>query len=267
MPVQALGKKVAAPKRYAPDILEAISRREGREALGPAPKSMVGHDCWHLYELSWLNLRNEPQHCVGVLLVDSASPATIESKSLKLYLNSLNFHCFASEAQACEVICGDIGRVTQSDVSLTVLPPDGLGAITREPEGVLLEADPQQSDHTSMQSPWCDSGDDILDATYVSHRLRSLCPVTAQPDWGTLVIDYRGRPINHHRLLGFIESFREHQEFHEQCVERCFYEVMKQTNPESLRVSAFYQRRGGIDITPVRSNHRVVPELWRMGRQ
>ena len=80
MAVHALGQKVAAPKRYAPDILEAISRREGREALGPAPKSMVGHDCWHLYELSWLNLRNEPQHCVGVLLVDSASPATIESK-------------------------------------------------------------------------------------------------------------------------------------------------------------------------------------------
>ena len=88
MAVHALGQKVAAPKRYAPDILEAISRREGREALGPAPKSMVGHDCWHLYELSWLNLRNEPQHCVGVLLVDSASPATIESKSLKLYLNA-----------------------------------------------------------------------------------------------------------------------------------------------------------------------------------
>ncbi|MDG0991818.1 MAG: NADPH-dependent 7-cyano-7-deazaguanine reductase QueF [Luminiphilus sp.] len=263
MPVQALGKKVAAPKRYAPDILEAISRQEGRDALGPLPKSMVGHDCWHLYELSWLNSRNEPQHCVGVLQVDSASPATIESKSLKLYLNSLNFHCFASEAQACEVICSDIGRVTQSGVSLTLLPPDGLAAITREPAGLLLEA----AEQGVVEDSWCDLTGDISRQILVTHRLRSLCPVTAQPDWGTLVVDYLGHPMNLGRLLSFVESFREHQEFHEQCVERCFTELMRQTCAEALTVSAFYQRRGGIDITPVRSSHAVLPENWRTGRQ
>lgn len=264
--VGALGNKVAAPKFYTPDLLEAISRREGREALGKPPAAMSGYDCWHLYELSWLNLAKQPQHGVGVLFVDAASPATIESKSLKLYLNSLNFHCFESEAAAREVICRDIGSVTGSDVSLTVLPPNGLAAITREPEGLLLDAD-CETVSGPIANPWCDSAGDIVQRTFVSHRLRSLCPVTAQPDWGTLVINYRGRPINQHRLLAFIESFREHQEFHEQCVERCYYEVMSQTSAESLTVSAYYQRRGGIDITPVRSNQLVVPEHWRMGRQ
>lgn len=265
--VGALGNKIAAPRTYAPEILEPITRQEGRENLGRLPSSMSGYDCWHLYELSWLNAKKQPQHAVGVLQVDAGSSATIESKSLKLYLNSLNFHCFQSETEACEVICGDIGRVTQSDVGLTLISPDGLAAITREPEGLLLEADASVSDGASDNSSWCYWDSEVGDLSLVSHRLRSLCPVTSQPDWGTLVIDYRGRPLNKSRLLAFIESFREHQEFHEQCVERCFYALMEETRPEFLKVTAYYQRRGGIDITPVRSSCATVPESWRMGRQ
>ena len=199
-------------------------------------------------------------------MIDSNSPATIESKSLKLYLNSLNFHCFESEAEACNVICTDIANVTGSEVSLVILPPNGLASITREPAGVLLESE-VESHSTLTEEAWCELAGPILDDTYVSHRLRSLCPVTSQPDWGTIVIDYRGRPINQRQLLTYIESFREHQEFHEQCVERCFYKLMQETGAESLTVSAYYQRRGGIDITPVRSSFSVPPEYWRTGRQ
>ncbi len=263
----ALGNKIAAPKLYAPEILEPISRREGRDALGISQTDMFGYDCWHLYELSWLNTQKQPQHGTGVLVVDAASPATIESKSLKLYLNSLNFHCFESQAEACDVICRDIGRVTGSKVTLTMLPPTGLAAITREPEGFLLEASVQAAGSSLVEGSWCDADGDIVKQTLVSHRLRSLCPVTAQPDWGTLVIEYSGLPINLDQLLAFVESFREHQEFHEQCVERCFNVLMQRTRAQSLTVSAFYQRRGGIDITPVRSNGPLLPEYWRMGRQ
>ena len=264
--VGALGSKIAAPKLYAPEVLEAIPRSAGRQALDGIAPPMCGYDCWHLYELSWLNPKQHPQHGVGVLVIDSGSPATIESKSLKLYLNSLNFHCFESEAEANDVICTDIAHVTGSKVSLVMLPPSGLAPITREPDGVLLESY-VQGDVTLPGEPWCDLSGAISDSTYVSHRLRSLCPVTSQPDWGTIVIDYRGRPINQRQLLTYIESFREHQEFHEQCVERCFYKLMQETGPESLTVSAYYQRRGGIDITPVRSSYAVAPEYWRTGRQ
>lgn len=264
--VGALGNKIAAPKVYAPRVLEAIPRSEGRQALKGIVPPMCGYDCWHLYELSWLNAMKHPQHGVGVLVIDSNSPATIESKSLKLYLNSLNFHCFESEAEACDVICTDIANVTGSEVSLVILPPNGLAAITREPAGVLLESE-VESHSTLTEEAWCELAGPILDDTYVSHRLRSLCPVTSQPDWGTIVIDYRGRPINQRQLLTYIESFREHQEFHEQCVERCFYKLMQETAAESLTVSAYYQRRGGIDITPVRSSFSVPPEYWRTGRQ
>lgn len=264
--VGALGNKIAAPKVYAPKVLEAIPRSEGRQALNGIVPPMCGYDCWHLYELSWLNAMKHPQHGVGVLVIDSNSPATIESKSLKLYLNSLNFHCFESEAEACDVICTDIANFTGSEVSLVILPPNGLASITREPAGVLLESE-VESHSTLTDEAWCESAGPILNGTYVSHRLRSLCPVTSQPDWGTIVIDYRGRPINQRQLLTYIESFREHQEFHEQCVERCFYKLMQETGAESLTVSAYYQRRGGIDITPVRSSFSVPPEYWRTGRQ
>jgi 7-cyano-7-deazaguanine reductase len=263
----ALGNKIAAPKLYAPEILEPISRREGRDALGISQTDMFGYDCWHLYELSWLNAQEQPQHGVGVLIVDAASPTTIESKSLKLYLNSLNFHCFESQAAAVDVICRDIGCVTGSKVTLAMLPPTELAGITREPKGLLLEDNVLAAGAKHKEGLWCDAHGDIGRQTLVSHRLRSLCPVTAQPDWGTLVIEYQGLPLYLDQLLSFVESFREHQEFHEQCVERCFKVLMQQTGAESLTVSAFYQRRGGIDITPVRSTGPVLPKHWRMGRQ
>ena len=263
----ALGNKIAAPKLYAPEILEPIARREGRDTLGISQTDMFGYDCWHLYELSWLNAQEQPQHGVGVLIVDAASPTTIESKSLKLYLNSLNFHCFESQAAAVDVICRDIGCVTGSKVTLAMLPPTELAGITREPKGLLLEDNVLAAGAKHKEGLWCDAHGDIGRQTLVSHRLRSLCPVTAQPDWGTLVIEYQGLPLYLDQLLSFVESFREHQEFHEQCVERCFKVLMQQTGAESLTVSAFYQRRGGIDITPVRSNGPVLPKHWRMGRQ
>ena len=148
------------------------------------------------------------------------------------------------------------------EVDLQLLPPDGLAAITREPAGILLDTDDAGGRReTTAGRPT--NGDETL----LSHRLRSLCPVTGQPDWGTVVVAYRGPSIDRAALLRQIEGFREHQDFHEHCVESLFAHVLDTYNPEKLAITAYYQRRGGIDITPSRANYPISPALTRMGRQ
>jgi len=259
--VKVLGARVDAPTTYSPTILEPIYRAEARSALAITDK-VCGYDCWHLYELSWLDATDRPQHYIGVLTIDCSSPATVESKSLKLYLNSLNFQVFSSRDTAEQTICRDLSQVVGREVDLQLLPPDGLAAITREPAGILLDTDDAGGRReTTAGRPT--NGDETL----LSHRLRSLCPVTGQPDWGTVVVAYRGPSIDRAALLRQIEGFREHQDFHEHCVESLFAHVLDTYNPERLAITAYYQRRGGIDITPSRANYPIAPALTRMGRQ
>jgi 7-cyano-7-deazaguanine reductase len=263
--VHALGTRVAAPTTYAPDILEPIPRAIKGGSKVAYNDRYFGWDCWHLYELSWLDGEGVPQHFVGVLCINANSPVTIESKSLKLYLNSLNFHILGSIENAVGVICRDLEHIIQAPVMLDILPPSGISDITREPFGVLLE---QCVSKGSMSNKdWLNSSGKNVDETLISHRLRSLCPVTAQPDWGTLVVDYSGPAINRGRLLELVDSFREHQDFHERCIEHCFSAISAEAKPDFLTVTGYYQRRGGIDITPTRSNSEKPRQLWRMGRQ
>jgi len=264
-----LGEQVAAPQAYSPEILEAIPRELGRAALGVEPNAVFhGGDAWHLYEVSWLNSQERPQHRVGVLTIPASSPNTVESKSLKLYLNSLNFHEFVSDEHAEHRICADLEAVVGSAVSLVLMGANELSAITVKGPIELLE-------HTvsaplsgpSDLSELIDSASGTVQLRLGSHHLRSLCPVTGQPDWATWVMDYRGPAINREVLLAYIESFREHQEYHEQCVERQFTEILKASGAEYLSIGAFYQRRGGIDITPWRSTEVFMPPLDRLDRQ
>lgn len=253
-----LGEKVAAPKTYSPDVLEAIPRHPPRERLGIVGRGGEGWDAWHLYELSWLEA-GKPISASGVLGIPASSPFTVESKSLKLYLNSLNFHDFTSRDAALSRICDDVGKVCGEPVMLELGDAARVGHWTRVAAGECI-------DGVDAEAP-LRAGENKVNETLHSHLLRSLCPVTAQPDWATVEVEYRGGQIDRGGLLALILSYREHQDFHEQCLEKLFAEIQKACEPDFLRVSAFYTRRGGIDITPHRASVPLEPVPDRLARQ
>ncbi|EED35530.1 NADPH-dependent 7-cyano-7-deazaguanine reductase [Luminiphilus syltensis NOR5-1B] len=264
---RVLGSRVDAPTRYSPEILEPVERQRGDERLSP----MLGADVWHLYELSWLSREGWPTAFVGALAIPASSPRTVESKSLKLYLNSLNFHRFDNERAAVSTIMRDVQAVVGASVDLTIAAPTELAQWTREPAGVCIDdvfsgALVAADWGASRKTPFS-QGEDRVSETLISHQLRSLCPVTGQPDWGTLVVDYSGYRLDPAELLSFVCSFREHQDFHEHCVEQIYKKLFGDLSPEALTVTAYYQRRGGIDITPWRGHEKLDAPLWRMGRQ
>lgn len=257
-----LGQRVAAPEAYAPDILEQIIR--------PSVPAITrfGWDIWHAYELSWC-VEDSVAHWVGWFAIPADSPATVESKSLKLYLNSLNHHRFSHHSEALEVISRDISACVDAEVVLHCLPVSELSGMTEELEGVNLPgctmgAGPETiSAERLTHSP---RKGNVLSEHLISHSLRSLCPVTAQPDWGSLSIRYTGQPIDHLSVSAYLSAYRSHQGFHEQCVDQIYADLMTLA-PESLQVVAFYQRRGGVDITPWRSTEPFSPHPQRLGRQ
>jgi len=257
-----LGRTVAAPERYAPEVLEPIRRPES------LAKACFGWDVWHAYELSWC-VGDETCHWVGWLTIPADSPATVESKSLKLYLNSLNFHSFGDHKEALSTICGDISVRVGAKVSLDCLPVEGLSGITEELDGVSL---PACAAHQGIKTISAESlahspgKDNVVSEHLVSHSLRSLCPVTAQPDWGSLSIRYTGEAIDHKSVSIYLSGYRSHQGFHEQCVDQIFADLLT-LKPDSLQVAGFYQRRGGIDITPWRSTEPLAANPQRLGRQ
>ena len=257
-----LGQTVAAPERYAPDVLEPVQRQQRPATV------CFGWDIWHAYELSWC-IADEACHWVGWLAIPSDSPATVESKSLKLYLNSLNFHSFGDHQEAVSTICDDLSACVGAPVSLECLPVEGLSGITEELDGVNL---PACAAHQGIETINPDSlthspgKGNVVSEHLISHSLRSLCPVTAQPDWGSLSIHYTGQAIDHESVSTYLSGYRSHQGFHEQCVDQIFADLMK-LQPDSLQVAGFYQRRGGIDITPWRSTEPLAANPQRLGRQ
>ena len=257
-----LGQTVAAPDRYAPEVLEPI-RRPDRPSI-----TCFGWDVWHAYELSWC-VGDDVCHWVGWLAIPFDSRATVESKSLKLYLNSLNNHQFGSHDEAVGAICADISACIGATVTLECLPVDALSGITQELDGVNLPAcvAPTGVETISADSLTHSPGKgNVVSEHLVSHGLRSLCPVTAQPDWGSLSIRYSGKAIDHQGVSTYLSSYRSHQGFHEQCVDQVFKDLLC-LEPDSLQVVGFYQRRGGIDITPWRSTEPLAVNPQRLGRQ
>ncbi len=257
-----LGQTVAAPELYAPEVLEPIHRQKSIATV------CFGWDIWHAYELSWC-IGDEACHWVGWLAIPAESPATVESKSLKLYLNSLNFHSFGDHQEALNTICDDISTCVGASVSLECLPVAGLSGITEELDGVNL---PACTAHREMEAIKADSlthspgKGNVVSEHLVSHSLRSLCPVTAQPDWGSLSIRYTGKAVDRESVSTYLSGYRSHQGFHEQCVDQIFADLLT-LKPDSLQVAGFYQRRGGIDITPWRSTEPLAANPQRLGRQ
>ncbi len=267
-----LGKPTEYRATYAPELLYPIPRQLKRDELGIDSASLpfVGEDLWNAYELSWLNTKGKPQVAVATFRVPADSPNLVESKSLKLYLNSFNQTAFADAAAVEAALVGDLSAAAGAPVSvaialLTGRPPAAVGY----PEGVLLD-DQDIACDTYQPAPELlatVAGDEIEETLY-SHLLKSNCLVTGQPDWAMVVIRYRGRPIDRAGLLRYIVSFREHNEFHEQCVERIFCDISRQCGPAALAVYARYTRRGGLDINPFRSSGEFsAPDNTREIRQ
>lgn len=254
-----LGKPVSYRSEYAPDLLFPISRQLKREELGVRADALPfsGVDLWNAYEISWLDPRGKPVVALGTFTVPADSPFLIESKSLKLYLNSFNQSRFASVAEVGELIARDLsaaagGMVGAELYSLSDSPQRRFGV----PEGVLLDTLDVEIDMYRPEPRLlvADAGGDEVTETLYSHLLKSNCLVTGQPDWGTVAVRYQGGRIDPVGLLRYVVSFRNHDEFHEQCVERIFCDIRERCRPRHLAVWARYTRRGGLDINPFRSD-------------
>ena len=265
-----LGQETEYPQKYAPDVLCGIDRADNRVPLGIVdPLPFTGRDIWNAWEMTWLDRRGKPCAATAELHVPADSPRLVESKSLKLYLGSFAMTGFDSSTDVAETIARDLEACTGAPVRIGVLPVAGT-----EARHVARLAGTCLDDLQVDCSAW-DVSPDLLaaDANNVvvedlhTHLLRSLCPVTAQPDVGSLLVSYRGPAIDHEGLLRYIVSYRQHNDFHEACVERIFIDLLRRCGCEELTVQARYQRRGGIDINPFRTNTQEVPRNLRLWRQ
>ena len=269
-----LGKNSENPNQYSPDLLFPISRDENRAKLGIQSQSLpfFGVDIWNAYELSWLNAKGKPQLAIATFMVPANSPNIIESKSWKLYLNSLNNHRFQSNDELIDTLKKDLSKAAGFTVTVQLHSPESQSANgMRELSGKLLdrldlEINPEQKPIADLLSS--DPSLGLVEESLVTHLLRSNCPVTGQPDWASVQINYVGPTINEEGLLRYLIAFREHQEFHEHCVEKIFIDIKNKCRPSKLSVYARYTRRGGIDINPFRADYNAEwPDNKRHSRQ
>lgn len=265
-----LGKASLYETQYNPSILFPIPRKGKQEELGLDPENLpyVGCDIWYAYEISWLNALGKPLAMIGRFELPCDSPNLIESKSFKLYLNSFNLTRFDDVTSARAAMEKDLSEGAGAPVKvelMTVAQMEAFG-ISKVP-GVCVDDIAIAIDTYSYQPDFLEKGEGTKAEILHSNLLKSNCPVTGQPDWGTIVVEYRGEAINHASFLRYICSFRGHQEFHEQCAERIFTDIQRRFRMEELTVYAQYVRRGGLDINPWRSTHRAETNKLRLVRQ
>ena len=255
-----LGKSVTASAHYDPSLLFPIARSMGRDALGIGDAfPFHGVDIWNAYELSWLDALGKPCVAMGEFRVPAESPNLIESKSLKLFLNSFNQHRCGSMEAFRLILIRDLSAVAGStvDVRLSELaaPATELLSVL---DGECIDALEIAVDDYGPPNPgYLSTRNDETEEALVSHLLKSNCPVTGQPDWASVQVAYGGAAIDREGLLRYLVSFRKHDDFHEQCVERIFVDLLERCAPRWLTVQARYTRRGGLDINPWRSNRNT----------
>jgi len=267
-----LGKSTAYRDTYDASLLQGVPRTLNRDPLGLHADNLPFHggDIWTLYELSWLNSNGLPQVAVGQIELDYASVNLVESKSFKLYLNSFNQTRFASRDEVQATLQRDLSACAQGEVSVVLYslhelegqPIAHFNGICIDAQDIVIDSYEFSADHLENAA----SGK-VVEETLVSHLLKSNCLITHQPDWGSVQIQYRGPQIDREKLLRYLVSFRHHNEFHEQCVERIFNDVQRFCQPASLSVYARYTRRGGLDINPWRTNGDFAPSTGRLVRQ
>lgn len=269
-----LGKASAYKTEYDPTLLFPIPRQAKRTEIGLDEGKALpffGVDIWNAYEVSWLNLKGKPQVALATFIITADTPNIVESKSFKLYLNSFNQTKLASAEALQQMLQRDVSAATGGTVQVRLVTEADLGTQKMgELDGLLLdrldiETDIYEPDPTLLKA---DQEESPVEESLVSHLLKSNCLVTGQPDWGSVQIRYVGAPIDQEGLLKYLISFRNHNEFHEQCVERIFTDVMRMCKPVKLAVYARYTRRGGLDINPFRTNFNTPwPDNRRNARQ
>jgi len=265
-----LGKQSAYVSTYSPELLRAIPRHSARLALGidSAQLPFFGEDVWNAYELSWLNNKGKPEVACAEFRFPCESPAIIESKSLKLYLNSLNQSTFGSVDQLLQTLKKDFSDCVAHPVIVNIMQVDySISAGYKPLTGSCIDHLDVTIDEYNPDPALLSQHKTQVQEQLYSHLLRSLCPVTGQPDWGTLIIEYTGRKINYEGLLKYIIGYREHQEFHENCVERIYRDITATCDIEQLSVYARYVRRGGLDINPYRCSSSEKCQNVRLNRQ
>jgi len=267
--VTLLGKNIPVPGDYAPQVLDPIPRAAARRALGLEGDTLpfAGEDLWHAWELSWVGPKGIPRVGVGRFAIPFDSPNLVESKSLKLYLNSLNNRRFGSAGELTALVGKDLSEAAGKEVGVEVLALDDPALLPRPVAGECIDgltADiAGRAPAADMLKPVAGEGEQVL----VSHLLRSLCPVTAQPDWASVRVVCAGVHLAPESLLAYLLSFRRHREFHEHCVERIWLDIRNACSPARLSVQAFYTRRGGLDINPYRGSGREPAPRLRVHRQ
>lgn len=278
------------PTEYSPETLYPIARSIGRDAIGwQDDKLKVGVDWWQAFEMSWLNSQGISQVAIARFGIPASSPFIVESKSLKLYLNSINFTEFSGWDEVQALIAKDLSACVQAEVTVELfdlnddLNDKATGLLIAQPEAVCIdEALANSSEKVALTehpdaSLLAKNESDLRDSekevgknfSFYSNLLRSNCPVTNQPDWGTLAVSISSeKPVNSANMLRYILSFRQHNGFHEQCVEQIFADLSQYYQPSELMVRAWYTRRGGIDINPCRvSDMSLLPKPSRLIRQ
>lgn len=254
----SLGKKTCYKNKYDPSILQGVPRHLNREQLKIKSDNLpfIGFDLWNLYELSWLNLSGKPMVATGMICVPFDSENLIESKSFKLYLNSFNQTKFSTIDEVKSTLQRDLTSCANKMVNIVLnnnldIINQKLGSFT----GTCIDHLDIEVDNYQLSPHYLEniSGEQDVKETLYSHLLKSNCLITHQPDWGSIAISYTGKKLNQEKLLRYLISFRNHNEFHEQCIERIYCDLMKFGEINTLCVDGRYTRRGGLDINPLRS--------------
>jgi len=256
-----LGKQSSVPKAYNPDLLFVIPRDIARAKLGDYHmKQINGFDLWRAYEVSWLDSCGKPEIRIAEFRFSASSINIIESKSMKLYLNSLNNETFECETDFSKILENDLSTASGESVRVDMKP---LTSIDLLPEFFDESSSLDNVDDFQLIRDPSSQILKVIDLEVVNERLcsqlfRSLCPVTGQPDWATFQIQYSGLKIDNKSLLEYLCSFRNHASYHEDCGERIFYEIFESCKPLDLTISLNFLRRGGVDINIHRSTKKII---------
>ena len=267
-----LGQPTEYSSTYDASLLRSIPRSLSRAPIDIVePLPFQGEDVWYGYEVSWLNSKGKPVVALMKCQIPCISTNLIESKSFKLYLNSLNQTRFVTHQDVVNTLVRDLSACANIEVEVRLFGPDECDEFTPTMlPGSCIDDQDIDIDQYDLDSALLSSAfyrEQRAEETLHSHLLKSNCLITNQPDWASLIITYKGSKIDREYLLRYLVSFRQHNEFHEQCVERIFIDLMTYGNLESLSVQACYTRRGGLDIMPFRSTTSAIAPRWRSNRQ
>lgn len=259
-----LGKKSEYDPFYNPDKLFPIPRQVKRDEIGvPKDLPFIGFDLWNHYEVSWLNEKGKPVIALAEIIYSCDTPNIIESKSMKLYFNSFNNSKFNNANLVKTTIENDIAERVGGAVSVNILtfPLKNNDTLNSGFDGICIDDLDIECSSYMTDTSFLTIEDEAVEEALYSNLLKSNCLVTNQPDWGSVLITYKGKKINREGLLRYLVSFRNHNEFHEQCIERIFMDIIRICQPQALTVYGRYTRRGGLDINPYRSTKNIAPQL------